>query len=142
MTNQFIDGAGPYRLSLDESLAPGDTKRFPLNDRHFTDRGTKGFHARRVPYDAVLMKNLSTDVTLQFEFNRRFEAVVQPNAADSFEEQGVTYVEVTNVSGSNTIDPDEVVIQIKKEPYDADDAARAGRKRSNLQNMLRGTLGL
>lgn len=144
MTNKFVDGAGPFRLPLDESLEPGETERFPLNDRHYPapGRGTKGFHARRVPYDAVLIKNLSTDVTLRFEFNRRYEAVVQPNASDTFEEQGVTYVEVTNVSGTNSIDPDEVVIQVKKEPYDADDSARAGRKRSTLQNMIRGTLGL
>lgn len=142
MTNQFVDGAGPYRLPLDESLDPGETERFPLADRHYTDRGSKGFHSRRTPYDSVLMKNLSTDVTLRFEFNRTFEAVVQPNAADDFDEQGVTHIAVTNVSGSNSIDPEDMILQIKKEPYDADDAARAGRKRSTLQNMIRGTLGL
>lgn len=142
MPNNFIDGAGPYRLQLDESLAPGDTVRFPLADRHFKDQGSKGFHTRRVPYDAVLMKNLSTDVTLRFEFNRVFESIVQPNAADDFSEQGVTHISVTNVSGSNSIDPDEVIIQIKKEPYDADDAARAERKRSPVQNMIRGVLNL
>ena len=141
MPNEFLDGAGPYRLQVEESLSPGDIERFPLRQRSYVERGTKRFHARRVPYDTALLKNLSDNTTLLFEFNRQNEAVVQPNAADTFDSQSFSYVSVTNV-GQNTIDPDDIVIQIKKEPYDADDAARASRKRSNIQNMVRGALNL
>lgn len=139
--NPEIDGAGPFRLTNEESIDPGEKYRWPLNARNYEFQGRKGFFQRFLPLDAALMKNKSTDSAVVFTFNGQYEAEVEQSAADSFEEQGITRLRAENV-GAATIDPGELVVMVKKNPWNADDAARQRAERGPLERMVRGTLNL
>lgn len=141
MADRRIDGGGPWLLSdmADGPLPDGSAERYNL--RRGTFRGQKGFFKPWLPLDTVLVKNLSDSSTLVVEYNGVHDAVVQPNATDTFDRIGVADVRVEN-RGPDEISRDEIIVQGIVEPYSADDSARASRKRSNVQNMIRGVFNL
>lgn len=132
-------GGGPWRLELDEPLAAGDWVEFDL--QRMTFRGQKGYFVPWLPVDAVLIKNLDTANPVHATFNGQFEAVVEPNAADTYGDVQVTRFRLENAGGSS-IDPKDLVLQISVEPYDADDRALEEKERHPLEQAARSLVGL
>lgn len=129
-----IDGAGPWRLDV-PTLDPGGFAVFNL------ERHDKGRLRRYLPMDQVMIKNRSDESDLLLTTNGQFEALVEPNAADLFDDAGVQEVRVTNL-GSTAVDGNDVVLQVSVEPFGADDAAREQRAAPVLERLGRGLLGL
>lgn len=134
--NPRIDGGGPWLPPFPmDVLSPGDTAIFDLRSMEY--EGQKRFFDRWLPMDQVMFKNLDSANQVQLDINGIYGAVVEPNAADTFDDAGVTRVAVTNIGGSD-ISTDDLVIQFSVEPHGADDAARAEVHRSPVENFVRG----
>lgn len=136
-----IDGAGPFRLVNDASIDPGEVYRWPLNSREYRHNGRKGFFQDYLPLDSALMKNKDTNNPVVFRFNGTYEAEVEQAAADTFEQTPIARLQAENI-GTGTINAEDLSIMLKKEPYTADDAARADAKRNPLEKIARNFIGL
>lgn len=133
------EGGGPWRLELDDPLAPGEWTQFDLE--RMTYRGQKGYFVPWLPMDQVMIKNLHSSSGVDVTYNGQFGAVVEANAADVFDDVRVRKIELENIGGTE-IPVDELVIQVSVEPFGADDAARREQQRSPLERIARNTLGL
>lgn len=132
-------GGGPWRLELDSALGAGDWVEYDL--QRMTYRGQKGYFVPWLPVDSVLVKNLDTGNPVHATFNGQFDAVIEPNAADTYGDVQVTRFRLENAGGTEIV-PDDLVIQISVEPYTADDAALEQKERHPAENMARSFLGL
>lgn len=137
--DERVNGGGPWLLELPADLAPGEHHTFRIPTMEY--RGRKRYFHDWVPMDNALIKNLDGGNPLRVEYNGRWGAIVEPNAADAFDDTGITRIRITNDGGS-TVAAGDVVVQVSVDEFGADDAARAEAKRNPLQNMIRGTLNL
>lgn len=132
------DGGGPWLLDV-PALDPGAAVEFHL--RTYEYRGRKGYFRTWLPLDNATIKNRDPDNMARVTFNGQFEVLVEPNAADTYGEAGITTIRVTN-EGATTMAESNLLLQVSAEPYDADDAARATRSRPPIEKLARGVLGL
>lgn len=132
-------GGGPWRLELDEALAPGEWQEYDL--RNMTYRGRKGFFNPWLPLDSCMIKNLDTSNAVGVVYNGQFEAHVEPSAVDNYSDVQLTRIRVRN-EGDTEIVPSDLVIQVSVEPYDADDHARREATRSPVEKIARSFIGL
>lgn len=133
------EGGGPWLLDLDGDLEPGDFEVF--NFKSMTYNGRKGYFRPWTPLDSILIKNLDSANPVRAEYNGKFGAIVEPNAADSYGEVGLLRLRVENL-GSSTIVQDDLIIQASVEPFDADDQARQESQRHPLEKAARSLVGL
>lgn len=133
------EGGGPWLLELDSDLEPGDWQEFDLERMKYN--GTKGYFRPWLPLDTVLIKNLDTANAVKATYNGQFQAVVEPNAADSYGDVEVVRFRVENIGGS-TLSADDLVIQASVEPYGADDQALEQKQRPALEKAARSFIGL
>lgn len=138
-----IDGAGPWLLRpADEGIdpvEPGETVLFDLERMTFNGRDRYFFDW--LPIDEVLVKNLDDTDPVSVVYNSRYSAYVEQNAADSFSETGVNKIAVTNEGGGD-IPSENIVVQLKKNPYDADQQALEDKKRGPVASIVKNKLGL
>ena len=139
--SKSLDPAGPFRLTNDRSIDPGEVYRWPISSREYRYNGRKGFFQEYIPFDEALIKNKSTDSEAVFTFNGRYDAEVEQSAADSFAETGISRIEVEN-TGAAAIDAGELVMMLKNDAYDANDAARAEARRGPVEKIARNFIGL
>lgn len=132
------DGGGPWLIDVPE-LEPGETKEMRLRGMKY--RGQKGYFKHWLPLDSAVVKNRDPDNSAIVTFNGQFDVFVEPNAADSFSDAGITSIKIENTGGT-TIAENDLILQVSKEPYDADDAARSEANRSPVEKLARGVLGL
>lgn len=132
-------GGGPWRLELDEPLSPGDWVEFDLKRMEY--RGQKGYFVQWLPMDSLLIKNLDTGNPIDATINGQFEAHVEPNAADEYGDVQVNRLRLRNAGGSD-IATEDLIIQLSKEPYDADDRALEEKQRPPLERVARSVIGL
>ena len=59
--SKSLDPAGPFRLTNDSSIDPGDVYRWPIGSREYRYNDRKGFFQEYIPFDEALIKNKSTD---------------------------------------------------------------------------------
>lgn len=132
-------GGGPWRLELDGPLAAGDYVLFDLERMQY--RGQKGYFVPWLPMDSVMLKNLDSSNSLEATYNGKYSALIEPNAADSYEDVQVNRLRLKNIGGTEIV-PDDLVIQISVEPYSADDRALEQQQRGPLEQIGRSFLGL
>lgn len=132
------DGGGPWILDL-PALDAGEAREIHL--RGYEYRGRKGYFRPWLPLDNVAIKNRDPDNSVLVTMNGLYEVLVEPNAADTYGEAGVTTITVENL-GATTIPDESVILQVSVEPYDADDAARTTRNRHPVEKVARGLFGL
>lgn len=132
------EGGGPWILDL-PALEAGEYREFHL--RTYDYNGRKGYFNPWLPLDNCAIKNRDTANTVRVTFNGQFDVLVEPNAADTYGEAGITTIRVKNEGGSTIADGD-LVLQVSAEPYDADDAARQEATRPLPEKLVRGFLGL
>ena len=135
-------GAGPWEFTPDSDLAPGES--FTLDCRNLKFRKTKGYFKKYMPLDEAQITNLSDSAAVGVEYNGVFNNFVVPNAIETFDKAGITRITVTNreSAGGATIAADEVVIEVVKNPYDADQAARDRQRRGPLGDVIEKFTGL
>jgi len=142
--NRNIDttnGGGPWSVpngGLPE-LQPGELYRVDL--RRIEYRGTKRYFQPWLPVDNAVIKNLDTANGVSVEYNGQFDAFVEPNAVDSFGDAGIVSVVIRN-EGDAAIDAGKIKLQVSKDAYDADEAAREDKNRHPVERMIRETLNL
>lgn len=136
-------GGGPWQFRpAAEGIDPlpaGESVRFDFE--RMTHNGRKRYFQPWLPMDQVLLKNLDDANGVTVTYNHRFNAFVEPNAADSFDQVGVNHVEIRN-DGGTAIASDDLRLQVMVTPYDADDQARQQVERHPIERMVRGTLNL
>lgn len=128
--DETLRGGGPWQFKA-PSLSPGDT--WDLDFRNMTHNGTKGYFKKWMPFDLAQVTNASSEY-VEVTYNGQYSDTVVPNAVETFDNQGVTFVSVhAPSSNSGTISADDVRVSVKREPYNADDAAREDRGRPWFQ---------
>lgn len=141
MPNSNIDttnGGGPWSIAI-PALDAGESKEYHLNRMEF--RGRKGYFRKWTPLDNAAFQNRDPDNGVEVVYNGQFDAFVGPNSADTYSEAGITRIKVTNV-GSTVIEEENLKLQVSKDAYDADDAARQQANRHPVEKLARGVLGL
>jgi hypothetical protein len=132
------EGGGPWRIPI-PALDPEEVKEIRLRSVEYRNR--KGFFKPWLPLDTAAVKNRDPDNGVEVTFNGQFDVFVEPNAADTFTEAGITSIRVKNVGGTAIAESD-LILQVSKEPYDADDAARREVQKHPLSKIAGGMLGL
>lgn len=133
------EGGGPWILEPTGPLDPGEEEVMDLE--RMAHNGRKRYFQPWLPMDQVLVKNLDSSNPVHLTYNGLFEAFVEPNAADTFDDAGVNRIRIKNEGGA-TIAADDLKIQVMVLPYNADDQAREEKKRHPVESMIRGTLNL
>lgn len=121
MTINTLNSEGPWRLTPDSDLAPGDSAVFDLFNYEYN--GRKAYFKPKLPLDEAQIINQDGANSLVAEFNGVHESYVIPNTVESYDDAGITRVVVTNDGGS-TISAADVTLILAKDGYTADDAAR------------------
>lgn len=136
-------GGGPWQFRPAaegiDTLSPGETVRFDFQRMAYN--GRKRYFQPWLPMDQVLLKNLDGGSGVTVTYNHRYDAFVEPNAADTFDKVGVNHVAIRNDGGAG-IASDDLRLQVMVTPYDADDQARQQAERHPIERMVRGTLNL
>lgn len=138
-----MEGGGPWLLRpADEGIDPlpaGESVRFDLE--RMTFNGRERYFYDWLPIDEVLIKNLDDSAAVTTTYNHRYGSYTEPKAADSFSETGVRHIEVRN-EGTTDIPSANLTVQLKVNPYDADEAALDRRQQPPIERMVRAKLGL
>lgn len=132
MVRDTTNGGGPWQFTIDSALSPNDP--YLLDFRNMEFNKTKGYFKKWLPLDVAQITNQSPDHALRVTYNGIYESTVVPNAVETYGDQGITSIEVVNI-GSADIAADNVTIEVKKEPYDADKAARERKNAPPLVNV-------
>lgn len=129
-------GVGPYQFSL-PALGAGETYILDLRERE------KGKYVSLSPagFDAVEVSNLDPSNSLRVLINEANVMTVPANSVQGLSQEGMYRFEVTN-HGATEISADAVTIEIQKEPYGADAAARGDLTESPLRGVIRHFTGL
>jgi hypothetical protein len=135
--NTPAEGAGPFLFEAPE-LASGESYRIDL--RNVEVNGKKRALRRYVPFDSVSVSNASEASAVLVTYNGQYDTRIFPNTTESFSRQGVAEVVVTNTS-STTIDAEDITVEVLREPYGADDAARDKRKRGPVSEIFENFTG-
>jgi len=135
------EGGGPWTIPDDDlpTLQPGETFRIDL--RRLEYRNRKRYFQPWLPVDNVVIKNFDTSSRLSVRYNGQYDAVVEPNAVDSFSSAGVVSILITN-DGAGAIESGDIVVQVSVDAYSADQAARDRKDRHPLENIARNLVGL
>lgn len=129
-------GAGPFTFEP-PALDPGEAWRIDLEETE------NGRYFRYVPFDSVLIKNYDSSNRIDVEVNGRTNANVDidPSGKDSYSEVDIRTLRVIN-RGTGTIAEGDITLSVKRDPYDADDAARAEQNRGPIERIIRNNIGL
>lgn len=136
--NAAENGAGPFLFDVPQ-LAPGESWTADLRNREHN--GTKGGFRRFMPFDTAQITNESTDVSLTVTYNGMFEQYVPPNSQETFGKAGVTEVTVEN-TGNVDLAAGDAHVELVREPFDADDAARRDAQTGVVGKVSRKLTGL
>lgn len=136
--NAAENGAGPFLFDVPQ-LTPGNSWTADLRNREY--QGTKGGFRRFMPFDTSQITNESNDVPLRVTYNGQYEQYVVANTQESFQKAGITEVTVENAGNVDLADGDAHV-ELVREPFDADDAARRDAQTGVVGKVSRKLTGL
>lgn len=139
MTQERLASAGPWTIENERAIAPDDTERFNL--KYMAHNGRKRFFSEHLPLDEAQVTNRDTGNAIRVTFNQQFPATVMPNASEPFEDAGITAISITNL-GDTTIDAGNVIVELAKDAYDADDQARREAGRGGVSQVVEKFTGL
>lgn len=131
MTERSTEGAGPWVFEV-PALAAGETWYLDLPNMKYNK--TKRYFSKYLPLDQSQVSNESTE-TVDVEYNGVFTQRVLSNQIETFDNAGVRTVLVEN-KGSQGIAAGEVAVELVKEPYNADKAARERKERSPVADVI------
>jgi len=132
-----LSGAGPWTFESDEALDPGQT--WVLDFRNMEYNGRKRWFKRYLPLDDLQVTNADTGNSIGIEINNSYESRIPANSVETFDDEGIVNVVVRNKGGS-TIAVGDVVIEVAKSAYGADDEARERASRSAVEEAVRGVV--
>lgn len=137
MPRDALTGAGPWTFESDEALDPGQS--WILDFRNMEYNGRRRWFKQYLPLDDLQVTNADTGNSVGVEINNSYESRVLPNAVETFEDEGIVNVVVRNKGGS-TIAVGDLVVEVSKSAYTADDEARERASRSAVEDVVRGVL--
>ncbi len=129
MSKSDLTGAGPFSLDSPQ-LAAGEVWHIDLPNMRY--EGKKAYFRKFLPFDIAQITNQSDTENVKVTYNGIYDDIVVNNAVETFDRQGVRRAKVKNIGGSS-IPAGTIVASFKKEPYDADDAARENRNKPWLE---------
>lgn len=133
--NRTIGGGGPWQFEPDTDLAPGES--FVLNFRE----EEKGRFKKWMPFDVAQITNLDGSNAVTVTYNGIFTDTVVPNASETFSQQQVASIRLTNAGGT-TISATDLKVSVKTEPYGADERAREQATQPPVAQMVERFTGL
>lgn len=134
MTRDNLEGAGPWLFETDKALSQGDS--FVIDFRNMEQNGQKGYFKKYLPLDQAVITNTDASAFLSVEYNGVFEQSVGPSTSETFDDAGVRSIRVTNRTSGTTIPAGDVMVEVLKTPYGADDAARDRRGRGPIGDVI------
>jgi len=140
------EGVGPFdfRLGTDFGTTPlSASSRAVLDLREYAENGTKGYYTvlSEVGYDELQIENRDPDNPIKVEINESAATRVPANTVQSLETRGMYRWDVVN-AGSTDIAQDDVILEINKSPYGADEQARDRRRENPLRSVVRQFTGI
>lgn len=129
-----VSGAGPWTFES-PALDPDEPWSIDL------ESWEKGKIRRHMPADEMLVKNYDPDSRIDVVINGTSRVDVDPNGKDSYDETKIRLFKVVN-RGGTVIDAGDVTLTLRKDPYDADEAARERKQTPPLQRVVKSKLGL
>ncbi len=133
-----ITGGGPWTFEPDE-IQPGDS--YQLDLRNMTYNNQRGFFRQYIPLDVLLVTNDSDEVRVRVDISHEFGGVVYPGSQKSFDETPISNLRFENVS-SVPISSPELLIELQRSSYDADEAARERATEGPMRRVIRNFTGL
>lgn len=133
--SRTIGGAGPWQFEPDADLAPGESYVLNFRDEE------KGRYRKWLPFDVAQVTNLDGSNAVTVTYNGIYEDTVVPSATETFSQQAVTKVRVTNAGGT-TISKSDLKVSVKKEPYGADERARDQARQGPAAQLVQKFTGL
>lgn len=133
--SRTIGGGGPWQFAPESDLAPGES--YVLNFRE----EEKGRFKKWMPFDVAQITNLDGSNAVTVTYNGIYGDTVVPNASETFSQQSVTKVRVTNAGGT-TISKDDLKISVKTDPYGADERAREQARQPPVAQVVERFTGL
>lgn len=133
-----IGGRGPWTWNL-PALNAGES--WTLDLRNMEYEGVPRYFRRFLPLDAAQVGNVNDTEPVRVTFNERYSDVVYPNTVDSYDDEGIVHVRVTN-AGSAGISAGKVDVTLELTPYDGDDRARSNARESPLASVVEKFTGL
>lgn len=134
MTSDQLSGKGPWTFELDAALDPG--KSWVLDFRNMTYNGRPRWFTPYLPLDDLQVTNADSSNSVAVEINDTYETRVLPNAVETFPEEGISNLRIVNKGGS-TIAAGDLVAEVSKSAYDADDRAREEKSQSFGEKAIR-----
>lgn len=134
MPRDTLTGAGPWTFESDADLPPGGS--WVIDFRNMEYNGRKRWFKEYLPLDDLQVTNADTGNSVGVEINNSYESRVLPNAVETFEDENVVNVVIRNKGGS-TIAAGDLVVEVAKSAYGADDAAREQASRSAVEQVVR-----
>lgn len=131
-------GGGPWTFEP-PALSPGEPWILNLREREYN--GRPGYFRPWLPLSEVTVTNATADVPLTLTVNDQFNAVIAPNTVESFDRVGVTSVRLENRSSSASTAEGDVVVEMLRDPWDADDKALAERNEPTASKLVKSLFG-
>jgi len=134
-----LESRGPWSFDNPE-IQPGDSWR--LDFRQKTYNGRKRYFKPFLPLDEAQVTNRNSGQSVDVTFNADYRIGVEPNAVESFSEQGVTYLSVAVPAGGTTVAAGDLSVAVATTAYDADDAAREDVRQDPVSEVVEEVTGV
>lgn len=122
------NGVGPFRFVYGTDFGSGSLAagaRATLDLRELVENGTAGYYVvlSEAGYDSLEVENRDVNNPVLVEVNEHWQFAVPANTISGIDQAGMYRVTVEN-EGATAIASGDLVIEIAKSPFGADDAAR------------------
>lgn len=134
MPSETLSGKGPWTFETETDLAPGES--WILDFRNMTHNGRRRWFKPYLPLDDLQVTNADTGNSVEININDAYQSRVLANSVETFPDEGITNLRLIN-RGSSTIAAGDLVVEVAKSAYDADDRAREQATRSFSEQALR-----
>lgn len=134
MPRETLNGAGPWTFESDEDLEPGEA--WVLDFRNMKYNGRKRWFKQYLPLDDLQVTNTDTGNSVGVEINDSYESRVLPNAVETYNDEGIVNAVIRNKGGS-TIATGDLVVEVSKSAFGADQAAREQASRPVIERAVR-----
>lgn len=137
--NPQFTGAGPWKLTRDAQLDPGE--EWPLHLREMRFKGTPGFFRRYTPLDTAKVTNRDTGNRVEATINGVYHDEVNPNSELVWDDAQVVDLRLVNAGGS-AIAASDLVVTLTVDGYTETDHARRKAQQGPLSSVVENFTGV
>lgn len=138
-SNDPLRGAGPWTFETDRILSPGESYLWDFANLQYN--GSKSWFRPYLPLDSLQVTNEDTGNPISGLINGQQDFRVVASGIDTLEDAGVVRLEITN-EGSSDISAGDVIVEVAKDSYGADDRAREQAQQSQVARVVEQFTGI